>query len=239
MDSRRMTDAPADLDPRTVDRDRILDAALPGRRLRRLVRERAPRMAAERAGVGARSAAAVPPRRRRPRALFPRSRRPRLADALSLRPTLAPCGCATASPSPCAPGWSLVARDREAVRRGATLFALPLYAADGAQALWRTADTIWTGAWRRFGRCELVHQARDLSSVYSATVLYWLGDTSDGFEDTWAFLDRRIDGVMRFEKGQGGDQRQPARPLADDRAEHGGETDSPAEPHMTRCAGCV
>ena len=34
--------------------------------------------------------------------------------------------------------------DREVVRRGTTLFSLPLYAADGARAIWGTADRIWT-----------------------------------------------------------------------------------------------
>jgi hypothetical protein len=31
-------------------------------------------------------------------------------------------------------------------------------------------------------------------------VLYWLGDMSPGHAATWDFLDRRIDGVMQFEK---------------------------------------
>ena len=34
--------------------------------------------------------------------------------------------------------------DKELVRRGMTLFALPHHAMDGAQALWRTCDRIWT-----------------------------------------------------------------------------------------------
>ncbi|MGD9864034.1 MAG: COQ9 family protein, partial [Pseudodonghicola sp.] len=36
------------------------------------------------------------------------------------------------------------ATDKEAVRRGVTLFALPQHAADGAKAIWGTADAIWT-----------------------------------------------------------------------------------------------
>ena len=39
-----------------------------------------------------------------------------------------------------------------------------------------------------------------LSGVYSATVLFWLGDDSPDNAATWAFLDRRIEDVMRFEK---------------------------------------
>jgi ubiquinone biosynthesis protein COQ9 len=31
-------------------------------------------------------------------------------------------------------------------------------------------------------------------------LLYWLQDESEGRADTWAFLDRRIAGIMRFEK---------------------------------------
>ena len=38
-----------------------------------------------------------------------------------------------------------------------------------------------------------------LSAVYGATALYWLGDDSPDAADTREFLDRRLDGVMRFE----------------------------------------
>jgi ubiquinone biosynthesis protein COQ9 len=94
----------------------------------------------------------------------------------------------------------LVAADREAVRRAATLFALPIHAADGARAIWRTADIIWTGIGDTSDDANWYTKRAILSGVYSSTVLYWLGDTSEGFEDTWAFLDRRIEGVMQFEK---------------------------------------
>ena len=30
-------------------------------------------------------------------------------------------------------------------------------------------------------------------------MLYWLGDNSEGSEETWHFLDRRIEDVMKFE----------------------------------------
>jgi ubiquinone biosynthesis protein COQ9 len=36
--------------------------------------------------------------------------------------------------------------------------------------------------------------------VHSSTVLFWLGDQSEGSDATWAFLDRRIEDVMRIEK---------------------------------------
>lgn len=89
---------------------------------------------------------------------------------------------------------------REAVRKGAALFALPVYAADGARCVWETADHIWTALGDPSDDLNWYTKRAILSGVYSATALYWLGDETEGRSATWAFLDRRIDGVMRFEK---------------------------------------
>ena len=89
--------------------------------------------------------------------------------------------------------------DRELVRRGATLFSLPQHAAEGARAVWQTCDRIWTALGDTSDDINWYTKRATLSGVYSATVLYWLGDDSDGHSATWAFLDRRIDDVMRFE----------------------------------------
>ena len=90
--------------------------------------------------------------------------------------------------------------DKEIVRRGTALFALPSYAGDGAKAIWGTADAIWTALGDTSEDVNWYTKRATLSAVYSATVLFWLGDTSDGYEDTWAFLDRRIENVMQIEK---------------------------------------
>ena len=90
--------------------------------------------------------------------------------------------------------------DREAVRRGLTLFALPMHAADGTRALWGTADAIWTALGDTSDDLNWYTKRATLSGVYSSTVLFWLGDQSMDHADTWDFLDRRIDDVMRFEK---------------------------------------
>lgn len=90
--------------------------------------------------------------------------------------------------------------DREAVRRGVTLFALPLNAAEGAKLIWGTADAIWTVLGDTSEDYNWYSKRTILSGVYSSTVLFWLGDDSEGSERTWEFLDRRIDGVMQFEK---------------------------------------
>ena len=42
-----------------------------------------------------------------------------------------------------------------------------------------------------------------LGGVYAATIMAMLDDESEGLADTRAFLSRRIDGIMRFEKFKG------------------------------------
>ena len=92
------------------------------------------------------------------------------------------------------------AEDKELVRRGMTLFSLPHHAMDGAQALWRTCDRIWTALGDSSDDVNWYTKRATLSGVYGSTVLYWLGDDSEGQERTWEFLDRRIGDVMQFEK---------------------------------------
>ena len=91
-------------------------------------------------------------------------------------------------------------RDKEAVRRGATLMALPQHAAEGAGLVWGTCDRIWAAIGDSSADVNWYTKRLTLGSVYSATVLYWLGDNSPNHQDTWTFLDRRIENVMQFEK---------------------------------------
>ncbi len=92
-----------------------------------------------------------------------------------------------------------VANEKEAVRRGATLFAMPHHAAEGVQALWATTDKIWNALGDTSEDINWYTKRATLSAVYSSTILFWLGDNSEGSAETWAFLDRRIENVMQFE----------------------------------------
>ncbi|MGK7752919.1 MULTISPECIES: COQ9 family protein [unclassified Roseovarius] len=92
-----------------------------------------------------------------------------------------------------------VVEDKELVRRGVTLFALPHHAMDGAGAIWGTCDKIWDALGDTSDDVNWYTKRATLSGVYSSTVLYWLGDESEGHARTWAFLDRRIEDVMRIE----------------------------------------
>ncbi|GHF33847.1 COQ9 family protein [Seohaeicola zhoushanensis] len=97
--------------------------------------------------------------------------------------------------------WRIeAAGDREVVRRAVTLFALPQHAAEGARAIWQTVDAIWTALGDSSQDYNWYTKRATLAGVYSSTLLYWLGDTSEGSVATWDFLDRRIEDVMRIEK---------------------------------------
>ena len=93
-----------------------------------------------------------------------------------------------------------VIQDKEAVRRGITLFALPHNASLGARLIWGTSDAIWVALEDNSLDINWYTKRAILSAVYGSTVLYWLGDDSLGHERTWDFLDRRIENVMMIEK---------------------------------------
>ncbi|WP_299848020.1 COQ9 family protein [uncultured Roseovarius sp.] len=90
--------------------------------------------------------------------------------------------------------------DKELVRRGMALFSLLPYAADGAHAVWKTCDRIWVALGDSSNDINWYTKRMTLSGVYSATVLYWLGDDGPDHQASWEFLDRRIEDVMQIEK---------------------------------------
>jgi len=91
---------------------------------------------------------------------------------------------------------------KDEVRRAVALFSLPHLAPDGAKMVWGTADKIWTALGDVSEDLNWYSKRATLAGVYSATVLFWLGDDSADHAATWAFLDRRIDDVMRIEKAK-------------------------------------
>ena len=88
--------------------------------------------------------------------------------------------------------------ERETVRRTVAVFAL--HPARSARSTWTTADAIWRACGDSATDFNHYTKRATLGAVYAATLLYWLADESDGRADTWAFLDRRIAGIMAFEK---------------------------------------
>jgi len=93
-----------------------------------------------------------------------------------------------------------MAPHREAMRRALSFLALPQNAALGARLLYRTVDTIWYAVGDRSTDFNFYTKRALLAAVYGATLLYWLDDRSDGFADSWGFLERRLDNVMGIPK---------------------------------------
>ena len=89
--------------------------------------------------------------------------------------------------------------DKEAVRRGSALFALPHMAPIGTSLIWGTADAIWTALGDTSDDVNWYTKRATLSAVYGSVVLFWLGDDTDDGQATKDFIDRRIENVMQFE----------------------------------------
>jgi ubiquinone biosynthesis protein COQ9 len=94
----------------------------------------------------------------------------------------------------------IVAPDKEAQRRALAILAMPQNAALSARLLWRAADHIWRLAGDKATDFNHYTKRMTLSAVYASTVIVFVDDDSEDFEDTKAFLARRIDNVMQFEK---------------------------------------
>jgi ubiquinone biosynthesis protein COQ9 len=89
---------------------------------------------------------------------------------------------------------------KEAARRAAAFLTLPPHAPRGATLLYRTVDTIWRAAGDTSTDFNFYTKRAILAAVYSSTLMRWFTDDSDDEAETDAFLARRIDDVMRFEK---------------------------------------
>ncbi len=89
--------------------------------------------------------------------------------------------------------------EKAAVRRAASVLAMPGNAAVAARSLAQTVDTIWHAAGDTSADFSWYTKRAILASVYSTTLLYWL-NTSTDHEQALAFLDRRLAGVAKLGK---------------------------------------
>ena len=96
----------------------------------------------------------------------------------------------------------LEAAERELVRRGSALFALPAHMPEGAGLIWGTADAIWNALGDTSDDVNWYTKRATLGAVYAASVLFWLGDDSEGKVATRDFVDRRIENIMQIEKAK-------------------------------------
>src|SRR5213592_769618 len=93
---------------------------------------------------------------------------------------------------------------REAVRRAMAILAMPQNLPLALRISWRSTDLMWRIAGDTSTDFNHYTKRLTLSAVYGSTLLAWLDDQSEGWSETAAFLDRRIDDVMKFEKWKAG-----------------------------------
>jgi ubiquinone biosynthesis protein COQ9 len=107
--------------------------------------------------------------------------------------------------------------DREGLRRALAILAAPPHVRRAAKMGWRAADRMWRLAGDTATDYNHYSKRTLLSGVYGSTISVFLDDESEDFVETRAFLDRRIENIMQFEKikakvtGRGGDRFSMAR----------------------------
>ena len=108
----------------------------------------------------------------------------------------------------------LIQPQKEALRRALAILAQPQNLPLAARLGWRAADRMWRIAGDKATDFNHYSKRAILMGVYGSTTLVYLDDEGDALAVTRAFLDRRIDDVMRFEKAKaswrGNSQRLPS-----------------------------
>lgn len=95
-----------------------------------------------------------------------------------------------------------VTGQEEAVRRAMAIMAMPQNAAESLRLGWRSADLMWRLAGDTATDYNHYTKRTILAGLYGATLTAFINDDSEDKAETRAFLDRRIDGVMQFEKAK-------------------------------------
>ncbi len=93
-----------------------------------------------------------------------------------------------------------VAGQEEALRRAIAIMAMPQNAPATLRRSWRTADIMWRLAGDTATDYNHYTKRTILAGIYGATLAYYVNDDSEDKAASRTFLERRIDGVMQFEK---------------------------------------
>jgi len=91
----------------------------------------------------------------------------------------------------------------EALRRALAIMAMPQNAPRALRLGWASADAMWRLAGDTAADYNHYSKRAILAGIYAATLAVFVDDASEDKAETRRFLDRRIDGVMRFEKAKG------------------------------------
>ena len=95
-----------------------------------------------------------------------------------------------------------IAHQKEALRRALAIMAMPQNVPRALQLGWHSADAMWRLAGDTATDYNHYTKRLTLGSIYAATLAVYVDDTSPDHEQTRAFLERRIEGIMKFEKAK-------------------------------------
>lgn len=95
-----------------------------------------------------------------------------------------------------------IAGHEEALRGALIELAKPWNVPAATKLAWRSADAMWRLAGDTATDYNHYTKRAILGSIYAATLAVLAEDKSEDREETRAFLARRIDGIMRFEKAK-------------------------------------
>ncbi len=90
----------------------------------------------------------------------------------------------------------------ESLARALAVQAMPQNTPAALKQGWSAADRMWRLAGDSATDYNHYTKRAILASIYAATLMVWKSDESAGKDETRAFLDRRIEGVMKFEKAK-------------------------------------
>ena len=96
----------------------------------------------------------------------------------------------------------LVTGKEEALRRAMAIMAMPRNAGQAVRLGWQSADAMWRLAGDTAADFNHYTKRTSLAAIYAATLAVFIDDTSEDKAETRAFLNRRIEGVMQFEKAK-------------------------------------
>lgn len=96
-----------------------------------------------------------------------------------------------------------LAGKEEALKRALAIMAMPQNVRASLRRGWQSADLMWRLAGDTSTDLNYYTKRTTLSGIYAATLAVFADDHSEGKAETRAFLDRRIDDVIRFEKAKG------------------------------------
>jgi len=96
--------------------------------------------------------------------------------------------------------FKAAAKNQAAIKKLMSYYALPQNMLQGLSNLHRLVDKIWRLSGDESTDFSYYTKRFSLSAIYSETLLFWLGDNSENFQETEAFLKRRMGELMKFHK---------------------------------------